>query len=122
MAEEGLQGMSELDVLEDAGVAFNPTEQHLDLSHDEKRRTTALMMAIQAYRDFIIKEADYLHEAADSARRDEGPKLKPATEDGILTMAMKFDAFIDGRFQLGGDANVGRGTQSETSADATLAE
>lgn len=81
-------------VLEETGTAFIPEKQHLDLTKDEKRRTTALMLAIQAYNHLIIKEAAYLREAADLARRDEGPKLSTATIDGMVDAAMKFDAFI----------------------------
>jgi hypothetical protein len=91
-------------VLEEAGVAFDPTTQHLDLSKDEKRRTTALLMAINAYQHLIIKEAAYLKEAADLARRDEGPKLQPATIDAMVEAAIKFDMFIEG--QLNGAVHV----------------
>ncbi len=87
----------DLSILEDAGVAFDPTTQHLDLSKEEKRRTTALMLAINAYRELIIKEAAYLKEAADLARREEGPKLQPATIDAIVEAAIKFDLFITGQ-------------------------
>lgn len=83
-------------VIEEAGVAFVPEEQHLDLTKDEKRRTTALMLAIQAYNHLIIKEAAYVREAADLARRGEGPKLSEATIDGMVIAALKFDAFIAG--------------------------
>ncbi len=87
---------SDLSVVEEAGVAFDPTTQHLDLSKEEKRRTTALMLAIQAYRELIIKEADYLKEAANLARHGDGPSLKPATIDAMVTAALKFDHFIAG--------------------------
>jgi|SRR5215472_782670 len=84
------------DILEETDRAFVPENQHLDLTKEEKRRTTALMLAIQAYSHLIIKEAAYLREAADLARRDEGPKLSEATIDGMVIAAMKFDAFIAG--------------------------
>jgi hypothetical protein len=84
------------EVLEKSGVGFDPTTQHLDLSQAEKRRVTALMLAINGYRELIIKEAAYLHEAADLARRDEGPKLGAATIDGMVEAAIKFDNFIAG--------------------------
>ncbi|MGI9295979.1 MAG: hypothetical protein ACR2PS_18505 [Pseudomonadales bacterium] len=87
---------ADLSVLEETDTAFDPATQHLDLTKDEKRRTTALMMAIQAYRELIIKEAAYLKEAADLARRDEGPELKPATIDAMIIAAIKFDSFIAG--------------------------
>ena len=87
----------DLSVLEESETAFDPTTQHLDLTKEEKRRTTALMMAIQAYRELIIKEAAYLKEAADLARRDEGPRLRPATIDAMVEAAFKFDCFISGR-------------------------
>lgn len=96
-------------VLEDAGVAFDPTAQHLDLTKDEKRRTTALMMAIQAYQHLIIKDAEYLRAAADLARRDEGLVIQPATMDAMVTAAINFDHFIRGDFDKG---------QESTDADA----
>ena len=88
---------ADLSILEESGIAFDPTTQHLDLTKDEKRRTTALMMAIQAYKELIIREAAYLKEIADLARRDEAPKLQPATIDGMIIAAIKFDAFIAGQ-------------------------
>ena len=107
-----------LEVVEEAGVAFDPTTQHLDLTKDEKRRTTALMLAINAYQHLIIKEADYLKEAADLARRNEGPQLQPATIDGMVEAAWKFDLFIGGQVSrdLGRgdeDETIGRGVQTE---------
>ena len=72
----------------------------LDLSKDEKRRTTALMLAINAYRDFIIKDANMLEKTADLARRNEGPALRPATFDEIIIAAARFDQFIDGKTKL----------------------
>jgi len=87
----------DMSVLEESGTAFDPTSQHLDLTKEEKRRTTALMMAIQAYKELIIKEAAYLKEMADLARRDEAPKLQPATIDAMVVAAIKFDNFIAGQ-------------------------
>ena len=90
----------DLSVLEATNTAFDPTTQHLDLTKEEKRRTTALMMAIKAYRELIIKEAAYLREAADLARRGEGPALSPATIDAMVIAALKFDRFIAGQFTV----------------------
>lgn len=103
-------------ILEDAGVAFDPTSQHLDLTKDEKRRTTALMLAINAYRELIIKEASYLREVADLARRNEGPAIQPATIDGMVEAACKFDAFIEGHFFELQDMTRG-GAQTEASGE-----
>lgn len=94
----------DLSILEDADVAFDPTTQHLDLSKEEKRRTTALMLAITAYKELIIKEAAYLREAADLARQDRGPQLRPATIDAMVEAAWKFDLFIDGKMTAEGAA------------------
>lgn len=88
---------SDLSVLEDAGIAFDPTTQAVDLSKEEKRRTTALFMAINAYHELIIREADYLREAANLAQRGDGPKLQPATIEAIVAAAIKFDDFISGQ-------------------------
>lgn len=88
---------TDLSVLEQTDTAFDPTTQALQLTKEEKRRTTALMMAIQAYNHLIIKEAAYLHEAAILAKTKEGPKLQPATIDAIVEAAIKFDVFIQGK-------------------------
>lgn len=96
MTDEEIKAASPHAVLEETGTAFDPTVQHLDLTKDEKRRTTALMMAIQAYRELIIKDAEMLREVANLARNNDGPKLRPATIDGMLDAALKFDAFIAG--------------------------
>lgn len=94
-----LGGTPGCEVLGESGTAYDPTTQHLDLSKEEKRRTTALMMAIQAYRELIIKEADYLIAASDLARRNEGPAIKPATIEAMIHAAIGFDAFISGELQ-----------------------
>ena len=95
-------------IVESAGVAFDPTTQHLDLSKDEKRRTTALMMAIQAYENLIIKDAEYLKEMHSEARRENGPTIRPATMDAMVDAAIQFDAFISGKLEAaaGGDNNA----------------
>lgn len=90
---------ADLSVLKEANVAFDPTTQHLDLNKDEKRRVTAIMLAITAYRDLIIKDAEYLRTAADLAERGKGPALRPATIEGILDTAVCFDALIEGKHQ-----------------------
>jgi len=90
---------SELDVVEEAGIAFNPETQFIDLSKEEKRRTTSLLMAIQAYRELIIKDADYLREASNLAERNKGPAIQPATIDAMLDAALKFDLFISGKLE-----------------------
>ena len=95
---------ADLAVLEESGVAFDPTVQNLDLTKEEKRRTTALLMAISAYKELIIKDGAYLAEAARLANRDEGPKLRPATIDAMIVAAFKFDNFIAGNIQSA-DAN-----------------
>jgi hypothetical protein len=84
-------------VLEDAGMAYDPGTQYLDLSKEEKRRVTALLMAIQAYNNIIIKDADlYSAVVRDAGRDPEAPKIHPATMDAMLEAAIKFDRFISG--------------------------
>lgn len=107
----------DMSVLEDTDTAFDPSKMHLDLTREEKRRTTALMLAMQGYRELIIKEADYLVAAADLARRNEGPALSSATIDGMVDAAMKFDMFItSGRMLAAQDPPAGRPTQPNESA------
>lgn len=92
---------SEHAVLEEAGVAFDPTTQHVDLSKEEKRRTTALLMAIQAYDHLIIKDAEmYLAIKREEGRgNDDGPIIRPATIDAMVVAAMQFDDFISGKLE-----------------------
>lgn len=113
MTDEEIRSDSPHQIVEEAGVAFDPTTQYLDLTKDEKRRTTAMMMATQAYKELIIREADYLVAAADLARRNEGPKLQPATIDAIVDAAIKFDDFIAGRKQSLPPAGSGRPSEVE---------
>jgi hypothetical protein len=89
---------SEHAVLEEAGVAFDPTTQHVDLSKEEKRRTTALLMAIQAY-NLIIKDAEmYIAISREKGRDDDGgPIIRPATIEAMVVAAMQFDDFISGK-------------------------
>lgn len=89
----------DLSVIEEAGVAFDPTRQLIDLTKEEKRRTTALMLAIQGYKELIIKDADYLREMHSEARRENGPVIRPATMDAMVEAAIKFDMFIAGKFE-----------------------
>ena len=86
----------DLSILEESRTAYDPTTQHIDLSHLEKRRVTALMMAIQAYKNLLIPDAAYLEKAADLARRDEGPKIQAGTINAMVIAAMQFDDFIAG--------------------------
>ena len=90
---------SPLEVLEKTNTAFDPTTQYLDLTKEEKRRTTALLMAIQAYSHLIIKDAEMYH----AIKRDEGPdpgsKIRPATIHAMVEAALEFDDFISGRIQ-----------------------
>lgn len=86
-------------VIEEAGLAFDPSTQHLDLTKEEKRRTTALMMAIQAYNNLIIKDAEMYMAISREQGKDEPPRIKPATIEAMVMAAIKFDAFISGRLE-----------------------
>lgn len=94
-------GESKNAVLEEAGVAFDPTTQHMDLTTEEKRRTTALLMAIQAYNNLIIKDAEmYIAISRENHRKtddDGGPVIRPATMNAMVIAAMQFDDFISGK-------------------------
>lgn len=90
---------SEHAVLEEAGIAFDPTTQYVDLSKEEKRRTTALLMAIQAYNNLIIKDTEmYIAISREQGRTDDnGPVIRPATMDAMVEAAIQFDDFISGK-------------------------
>lgn len=107
-------------ILEEASVAFDPTTQHMDLSKDEKRRTTALMLAIQGYKELIIKDADYLREAHDLARRGDGPKINAATIDKMVEAAVKFDAFIAGDLSASDERTDGNAQSEATFPDPSV--
>lgn len=98
----GVMVASDHSALEEGGVAFDPASQYLDLSKEEKRRTTSLLMAIQAYEKLIIKDAEYLREVyAQQRGQSDGPKIMPATIDAMLDAAWKFDLFISGKLEDG---------------------
>jgi len=88
-------------VLEETGTAYDPTTQYVDLSKEEKRRTTALLMAIQAYNNLIIKDADYYIAVMREQGRnsEDGPIIRPATMDAMVVAAMQFDDFISGKLE-----------------------
>jgi hypothetical protein len=95
---EAIKAASQFAALEDSGVAFDPTTQHLDLTKTEKRRMTALMLATRAYHELIIKDAEYLREVARMSERDPELKIRPATILGIVQAAIQFDMFIAGKY------------------------
>lgn len=101
-------------VLEEAGMAFDPTTMHLDLTRAQKRRTTALMLAIQAYDKLIIKDAEYLREAHSQARLT-GSVIRPATMDAMVVAALQFDAFISDGMALTSN-DIGRSSQTDVPA------
>lgn len=105
-------------ILEETDTAFDPTVQHLDLTKAEKRRTTALLMAIQAYDKLIIKDAEYLKEMHNESRREGGPVIKPATMNAMIEAALQFDAFIAGKFDDIGDDIVAGGNQTGEASEA----
>ena len=99
-----LEPQSPHKVLEESNIAFDPSTQYLDLTKEEKRRTTALLMAIQAYDNLIIKDAEmYIAISRESGRDADGPRIKPATIQAIVEAAIEFDDFISGRKMLAGE-------------------
>ncbi len=87
-------------VLEESGTAYDPSTQYIDLTKEEKRRTTALMMAIQAYDNIIIKDAEmYTAICREQGRSNEGAMIQPATMHAIVAAAVQFDAFISGKLE-----------------------
>jgi hypothetical protein len=84
--------------VEEAGMAFDPARQHLELTRDQKLRTTALMMAIHAYEKIIIKDADYYEAVVRHRQLNGEPPIKAATMDAMVEAAIKFELFIVGEF------------------------
>lgn len=120
---------ADMSVLEDAQVAFDPTKAHLDLSKDEKRRTTALLMAVQAYKELIIQDAEMY-----KALKKNNEVTRPATINAMVGAAIQFDAFISGHYsdlplpqpqdpdeprpEVGPEDEVRGGSQSESAGRA----
>ncbi len=82
------------------GVAFDPAQAPLDLTKEEKRRTTSLLLAIQAYDKLIIRDAEMYIAISRDTGRDPEAKIRPGTIDAMVEAAIKFDAFIEGRFAI----------------------
>lgn len=100
MKQPELSAESPHAVLEETGTAFDPSTQHMDLSKEEKRRTTALLMAIQAYDNLIIKDAEmYIAVSREKGRDEDGPIIRPATIDAMVVAALQFDDFISGKIE-----------------------
>lgn len=93
---EGKPG--DMGVLEENNVAYDPTQMTVDLTKAEKRRTTALMLAINAYEKLIIKDAEMFRAIATEAARNNGPIIQPATMNAMVQAAIDFDRFISGEF------------------------
>jgi hypothetical protein len=71
---------------------YDPTtELNLDLTHDEKLRTTALMLAIQYYERTIVSDG-----ALYSAMKSHGVELRPAHPNNVVDIASQFVAFLLG--------------------------
>src|SRR5271165_3087476 len=84
-------------ILEQQEIAFDPTKMALDLTKGEKRRTTALLLAIQAYDHLIIKDAEMYNAISRDRTREDGPVIQPATMGAMVEAAIQFDLFIAGR-------------------------
>lgn len=78
-------------ILEETDTAFDPASQHLTLSKDEKRRTTALLMAIQYHSQTIVKDAAMYRELVHDNKH-----LSPSVCEKVIEIAFQFDAFISG--------------------------
>jgi hypothetical protein len=64
---------------------YDPDEQTLDLTHAEKLRATALMMAIRYHVETIVKDAPMLQTLL-----AQGRSLTPTDEDAVIRIAKKF--------------------------------
>jgi hypothetical protein len=99
VGEIAVDAVKETAALQGSGMGYDPAIQSLDLTKNEKRRVTALLLAIQAHDKMIVKDADLYRElSSDRQRRNESP-LTPASIEAIIDAAVLFDAFIEGQFQ-----------------------
>ncbi len=104
---------SDMSILDKEDIAYDPTKVTLDLTKAEKRRTTALMLSIQAYQHMIIKDAEMYLAISHEHERKSLPPIKPATMDAIVEAAINFDDFISGELQRRIDAEPDKETVSE---------
>lgn len=70
-------------------AVYDPFLDPLQLTHEEKLRTTALMLAIKYYVDTICADADLYR-----VMRDAGTNFQPASEERVIDIASKFAGFI----------------------------
>lgn len=91
---DGPDGETRTSLPELEEVAYDPTRATLDLTKEEKRRTTALMLAIQGYQHLIVKDPQMY-----TAMVAGGKQLHPATIHGMVEAAVQFDLFISGRLE-----------------------
>lgn len=66
----------------------------LDLTKVEKLRCAALTMAINYYIETICKDA-----ALYTAMTMKGDTLKPATYDGVVAVALRFEDYLTGKIK-----------------------
>ncbi len=115
-AEQQFKDDSPHAVIEDAGFGFDPSTQVVDLTKEEKRRTTALLMAIQAYDNLIIKDAEmYIAISREKGRDPDGPVIQPATMDAMVLAAMQFDDFISGKQEVRKEGEDGQTSNQDNS-------
>lgn len=91
---------ADVSVLDEADIAYDPAKMTMDLTRAQKRRVTALMLAIQAYDHLIIKDAEMYNAISRDADRKGGPVIQPATMDAMVMAAINFDRFIAGEFSI----------------------
>jgi hypothetical protein len=72
-------------------MAYDPEAEPLDLTHEEKLRTTALMMAIRYHVDTIIKDANMYQTMV-----AQGKHLTPSTVGLVIHIAREFEGFLRG--------------------------
>ncbi len=80
---------NEMDPSGRAIVGFDPEHMGLDLTKEEKVRTTALMLAINYHVDTIIRETGMLR-----YQTDRGMEVTPTTARRVVEIADTFAAWI----------------------------
>lgn len=74
------------------GLVPEVADMELDLTKDEKLRTTALIMAIRYHVETIVKDG-VLYQAM---RMDPETHLKPTTSMAVVDIARQFARFLSG--------------------------
>jgi hypothetical protein len=86
---------AEQQMLDKAGIPNIPaiTDMPLDMTHDEKLRMTALMMAVSYHKETIVKDGQMYQ-----TMKAQGTNLRASSPKQVVDAAIVFEAYLRGHF------------------------